>query len=159
MLLTAGWSDRPPPGASVDCPGITGDPSRHTGAAAAYRCARAVTDLYGNVVILRVGRGGPGGFGLREAWEDHHLGASVVERVVRTVHPRSAPGTQVRHVTQLREQGGAGVVDVEVLLERAASPDAPDREPFGLVTAFCRNAGFPGDVVSCPSWLDGGARP
>lgn len=144
LLLAAGWTDRPPPGVAVPCPAA--------GAAQGpYRCVSAVTDVFGNVVVLREGRPGPAGFGLRRA---ESVGAAVVERLVRTVRPRSAPLRTVRHVVQLRELGGPGVVDVEVLVDRAP---APDGEPLGLVTATCRAAGFPGDVVACPPWLAGAA--
>lgn len=58
------------------------------------------------------------------------------------------------HVDQVREPGGTGVVDVWVVVDRAPSAAAPDAEPFGLVTAFCRHAGHPGDVHRCPDWLN-----
>lgn len=70
------------------CPGTSAD---HAGAAVAYRCTSAVTDVFGNVVVLREGRPRPAGSGLALARDDGNVGRAVIERLVQTVRPRSAP--------------------------------------------------------------------
>jgi hypothetical protein len=139
----------------VPCPGGTGDGSRYLGPQSPFRCHSAVIDPLGNVVILRQGRSdaGPSAFGWLHALFDHNVGDHVVERVVSSAFPMSAPRGRVRYTAELRVEG-RGVMAVWVEVDPANSNEAPDDEPLGVVTAYCKVPAKANFENKCPEWVN-----
>lgn len=145
----------------VPCPGVTGEADRYRGPdRAPYRCHSAVVDPLGNVVILRQGRSdvGPGAFGWLHALFDHNVDDHVVERVVSSAFPLRAPKGRFRYIAELRVSGH-GVITVWVEIDRTPSGRAPDQEPFGVVTAYCKIPINAGPENKCPEWVNDSLLP
>lgn len=147
------------PARYVRCPGITDTASLYRGAGVAYRCHSAVHDPLDTIVILRQGRSdaGPPGFGWLHALLDHNVDDHVVERVVSSAYPIRAPGGRFRYIAELRVEG-RGVVAVWVEVDRSASKQAPDPEPFGVVTAYCKIPAKADPENRCPQWVNDSLR-
>jgi hypothetical protein len=144
------------PARYVACPGFTDEPARYRAIErAAYRCHSAVVDPLGNVVILRQGRSdaGPGAFGWLHTLLDHNVDDHVVERVISSSYPRTAPRSRFRYSAELRVEGH-GVMAVWVEIDRKPSTDAPDSEPFGVLTAYCKIPYSADPEDKCPQWVN-----
>ena len=103
------------PARYVPCPPPTGDIGRYTGPSAAYICHSAVVDPLGDVVILRRGQSyaaTPSAFGMLHTLFDHNVEDHVVERVVSSAFPLSAPRGRRRYIAELRRDG-YGVMSAE----------------------------------------------
>ena len=140
----------------VPCPPPTDDASRYTGPAAPYVCHSAVMDPAGNVVILRRGQSyasGPSGFGMLHTLFDHNVEDHVVERVISSSFPRTASLGRVRYSAESRA-AGQGVMSVWVDVDPGPSDVAPDRSPFGVVTAYCKLPRNAGPENKCPDWVN-----
>lgn len=145
----------------VPCPGMTGNKAHYKGATRApYRCHSAVVDPLGNVVILRQGRSDarPGAFGWLHALFDHNVDDHVIERIVSSARRLTAPGKRFRYIAELRVQR-RGVMTVWVEVAVTPSNDAPDREPFGVVTAYCKLPAKPDRENKCPEWVNDSLLP
>ena len=128
------------PARYVPCPSPTGDAGRYMGPAAPYICHSAVVDPLGDVVILRRGQSYAAtrsAFGMLHTLFDHNVEDHVVERVVSSAYPLSAPQGRRRYIAEFRRDG-YGVMSVWVEVDRTPSKDAPDNEPFGVLTAYCK---------------------
>jgi hypothetical protein len=144
------------PARYVPCPPPTGDISRYTGPSAPYICHSAVVDPLGNVVILRRGQSyasTPSAFGMLHTLFDHNVEDHVVESVVSSAFPRTAPQQRVRFSAEFRAAGG-GVMQVWVDVDRHASDKAPDTLPFGVLTAYCKLPSNAGPENKCPDWVN-----
>jgi len=144
------------PARYVPCPSPTGEAERYTGPAAPYRCHSAVRDPLGNDVILRQGRSegsGPGAFGWLHASLDHNVSDEAIERVVSSAHPLSAPQRRVRYIAEFRADGH-DVISVWVEVDRKPSNQAPDTQPFGVVTAYCKIPAKANPENKCPQWVN-----
>lgn len=137
----------------VACPPGTDDHYRYSGGLAPYRCHSAVVDPTGRTVILRQGRSGPSAFGMLHALLDHNVEDHVVERVVSSAFPISAPRGRVRYIAEFRHDG-FGVMAVWVEVDRSPSKDAPDAQPFGVVTAYCKIPAKADAENRCPDWVN-----
>jgi hypothetical protein len=140
----------------VPCPAPTGEAARYQGGNAAYRCHSAVVDPVGNVVILRQGRSdgsGSSGFGWLHALQDHNVSDEAIERVVSSAYPISAPKRRQRYIAEFRAEGH-GVMSVWVEVDRSPSNQAPDSEPFGVVTAYCKIPAKADPENKCPQWVN-----
>ena len=145
----------------VPCPGFTGEGYHYQSFdRAPYRCHSAVIDPLGNVVILRQGRSdaGPSAFGWLHTLFDHNVDDHVVERVVSSAFPLRAPRGRFRYIAELRVEG-RGVMDVWVEVDRAPSITAPDDEPFGVVTAYCKIPYNADPENKCPEWVNDSLLP
>lgn len=158
-IVTPGWASADVPlGPAIytPCPaGTAGGPS-YRGAAAPYRCYSAVVDPLGNTVILREGQSdgsGESGFGWLHALYDHNVSDTAVERVVSSAYPISAPKGRVRYIAELRVEG-RGVMAIWVEVDRSSSDKAPDREPFGVLTAYCKVPSKANLENKCPAWVN-----
>ena len=163
FLLVAGTAhaDVPVgPAQFVPCPGITGNAQRYLGQPAPYRCHSAVVDPVGDVVILRQGGfvGTSSAFGYLHALLDHNVADHVIERVVSSAYPLTAPNGRVRYIAELRVQG-RGVISVWVEVDRKRSNRAPDPEPHGVVTAYCKYPVNPDPENKCPDWVNDSLLP
>lgn len=144
------------PARYVSCPGATDDPARYRGVNEPFRCHSAVVDPLGNVVILRQGRSdasGPSAFGWLHTLQDHNVSDDAVERVVSSAYPISAPERKQRYIAEFRVEGH-GVMSVWVEVDRSASNQAPDSEPFGVVTAYCKIPANAEPENKCPQWVN-----
>jgi hypothetical protein len=140
------------PARYVTCPGFTDEPARYRAPErTAYRCHSAVVDPLGNVVILRQGRAGA--FGWLHALLDHNVDDHVIERVIGSSYPRTAPRNRFRYSAELRVDGH-GVMAVWVEIDRNPSTDAPDSEPFGVLTAYCKIPHNADPEEKCPEWVN-----
>ena len=140
----------------VPCPPPTSDAGRYTGAAAPYICHSAVVDPLGNVVVLRRGQSyasTPSGFGMLHALFDHNVEDHVVERVVSSSYPRTGPQGRVRYSAEFRA-AKHGVMQVWVDVDPVPSNMAPDSEPFGVLTAYCKLPARAGAENKCPDWVN-----
>lgn len=149
------------PARYVPCPGSTDESHRYRGRELVpYRCHSAVVDPLGNVVILRQGRSnaGPHAFGWLHALFDHNVEDHVIERVVSSAYPLRAPKGRFRHIAELRVSGH-GVMTVWVEVDRRPSEDAPDRESFGVVTAYCKLPVNANRENECPEWVNDSLLP
>lgn len=163
FLLTTGTAHADVPVGDahyVPCPGMTGNLQRYLGQPAPYRCHSAVVDPLGNVVVLRQGGfiGTPSAFGYLHTLLDHNVDAHVVERVVSSAYPLSGPKQRVRYIAELRAEGH-GVMAVWVEVDRKRSNRAPDAEPHGVVTAYCKLPGKPDPENKCPDWVNDSLLP
>jgi hypothetical protein len=123
----------------------TDDPARYAGPNAPFRCHSAIADPNGLVVILREDRAasaGPGPFGRQHAAVDRGVDEEVIARVVSNVVPAVGEQRTLHYVEEVREG------EVVVVVDRAPSRQAPDTQPFGVITAFCRAVGG-GEPVRC----------
>lgn len=147
LALTPAAAAVPDPAARyVACPVPTDDPARYAGPNAAFRCHVAIADTNGLVVILREGRAaaeGPGPFGRRHAAVDRGVSDDVIARVLSTVQPTEGQQRRLHYVEDAAE------AETWVVVDRAPSTQAPDTRPFGVITAFCREAGG-GEPQRCP---------
>lgn len=144
------------PARLVPCPAPTGDPARYQGDKAPYACHSAVVDPLNNTVILRQGRSdgaGPGAFGWLHASLDHNVGDDAIERVVSSAYPITAPNRRFRYIAEFRADG-RDVIAVWVEVDRKPSGDAPDQQPFGVVTAYCKYPAKPDPENKCPDWVN-----
>ena len=149
------------PANHVPCPGITGNKASYQGhARAPYRCHSAVVDPLGNVVILRQGRSDaqPGAFGWLHALFDHNVDEHVIERVVSSARPITGPRNRFRYIAELRVHGH-GVMTVWVEVDKQPSTGAPDREPFGVLTAYCKLPAKADREKECPEWVNDSLLP
>ena len=149
------------PARYVPCPGSTGESHRYRSPERVpYRCHSAVVDPLGNVVILRQGRSdaGPSAFGWLHALVDHNVDDHVIEQVVSSAYPLRAPKGRIRYIAELRVSGH-GVMTVWVEVDRAPSNRAPDGEPFGVVTAYCKLPINPNPENKCPEWVNDSLLP
>ena len=145
----------------VPCPAGTDDYRRYPGTMAPYLCHSAVVDGVGNVVALRYGRAdqpGRSGFGYMHAFVDHNVSDEVIERVASSAYPLSAPrrpggGDRRRYIAEFRS-AGHGIMAVWVEVDRAPSASAPDREPLGVVTAYCKIPVKQDPEKLCPQWVN-----
>ncbi|WP_433784363.1 hypothetical protein ACQPX6_29535 [Actinomycetospora sp. CA-101289] len=139
----------------VPCPPPTGDASRYVGAAAPFRCHSAVADPLGNTVVLRQGRSdaGPSAFGMLHALVDHNVEDHVIERVVSTAFPLTAPRGRVRYIAEFRVEG-QGTMSVWVEADPRPSNQAPDDQRFGVVTAYCKVPLSANPENKCPDWVN-----
>ena len=135
------------------CPPGTEDPRTYSGPLVSYRCHSAVVDPTGRTVVLRQGRSGPSAFGMLHALLDHNVQDHVIERVVSSAFPISAPGGRVRYIAEFRHDG-FGVMAVWVEVDRSPSKDAPDAQPFGVVTAYCKVPARANVENLCPEWVN-----
>lgn len=113
-------------------------------------------DPLGNVVILRQGRSdaaGPGAFGRLHAAADHNLDDTAIERTVSSSEPLTAPHGRKRYIANHRAEGH-GDMTVWVEVDPRASKDAPDKEPFGVVTAYCKIPSNGNPENCCPDWVN-----
>jgi hypothetical protein len=139
----------------VPCPGGTGGGPSYHGGKEPYRCHSAVVDPLGNTVILRQGRSdgsGVSGFGWLHALNDHNVSDIAIERVVSSAYPISAPRNRVRYIAELRVESW-GIMSIWVEVDRSESRDAPDGEPFGVVTAYCKIPHNANPENKCPEWV------
>ena len=144
------------PARLVGCPAGTDDHYRYAGSLLAYQCHSAVLDPAGRTVILRLGRSdgsGPSAFGMLHALLDHNVQEHVVERVVSSALPISAPRGRVRYIAEFRRDG-YGVMSVWVEVDPRQSKDAPDTEPFGVLTAYCKLPVRAAPENRCPDWVN-----
>jgi hypothetical protein len=81
------------------------------------------------------------------------VGDHVVERVVSSAFPMSAPRGRVRYTAELRVEG-RGVMAVWVEVDPAISNEAPDDEPLGVVTAYCKVPAKANFENKCPEWVN-----
>lgn len=140
----------------VACPRGTDDHYAYDGRLQPYRCHSAVRDPLGNVVILRQGRSdasGPSAFGMLHALLDHNVQDHVVERVISSAYPRTGPRGRLRYSAEFRS-AGVGVLAVWVDTDPARSKEAPDAEPFGVVTAYCKIPRRADPENRCPAWVN-----
>lgn len=155
--VTTAQADTPlGPADYVPCPGITGDGSKYQGAAAPYRCHSAVVDPLGNVVILRQGRSdgsGASGFGWLHVQQDHNLDDTAIERVVSTAYPLTAPHGRKRYIADYRVADN-DMISIWIETDPDESKDAPDDEPFGVVTGYCKYPANGNPEKLCPNWVD-----
>jgi hypothetical protein len=77
----------------------------------------------------------------------------VVERVVSSAYPLTAPGGRRRYIAQFRDEG-FGLMAVWVETDPAVSKGAPDAEPFGVVTAYCKVPAEADPENRCPDWVN-----
>jgi hypothetical protein len=143
------------------CPGPTAEEWRYRAPdRAPYRCHSAVLDPLGNTVILRQGRSdtGPSAFGWLHALQDHNLDDHVIERVVSSAYPITAPKSRFRYIAELRVDG-RGLMSVWVEVDRRPSRDAPDSESFGVVTAYCKIPVNANPENLCPDWVNDSLLP
>jgi hypothetical protein len=104
----------------------------------------------GHPVGLRSGRSGPdnSAFGLLHAQLDHN----VHEHTIAEVIANNAAGifqAGTRYLYGLRyELADKQLIAVEVIEERGPSESAPDKDPLGVVTAYCK------DLPRCPDGVD-----
>lgn len=113
-------------------------------------------DPLGNVVILRQGRSdasGPSAFGMLHALLDHNVQDHVVERVISSSYPRTTSRGRLRYSAEFRHDG-FGVMAVWVDTDPAGSKQAPDAEPFGVVTAYCKIPRQAEAENRCPAWVN-----
>jgi len=144
------------PARYVPCPSPTGEPSRYQGVNEPYRCHSAVVDPVGNVVVVRQGRSyasGPSAFGWLHALQDHNVSDEVIERVVSSAYPITAPHRRQRYIAEFRVEG-RGVMSVWVEVDPALSNQAPDSQPFGVVTAYCKIPAKANPENRCPQWVN-----
>lgn len=149
------------PARYTTCPGFTGDASRYQGVArSGYRCHSAVVDPLGNTVLLRQGRSnaGPSAFGWLHALIDHNVDDHVIERVVSSAYPLTAPRGRIRYIAELRVHGH-GVMTIWVEVDPTPSRQTPDREPFGVVTAYCKLPVNANPENKCPEWVNDSLLP
>lgn len=130
----------------MPCPAGT---SNYKGGKQVFSCVGLYKDNAnsGHPVILRQGRTGGSAFGLLHALLDHN----VDEETIATVIVNSAAGIKsgTRYLYGFRfEVGGAPLIAVEVLEDRNASAEAPDRAALGVLTAYCKG------VDRCPDWVN-----
>jgi hypothetical protein len=140
----------------VPCPPPTGELTRYQGGNEPYRCHSAVVDPVDNVVILRQGRSDASGvsaFGWLHALQDHNVSDEVIERVVSSAYPLSAPQQRRRYIAEFRVEG-RGVMSVWVEVDRAPSNQAPDSQPFGVLTAYCKVPAKADPESKCPQWVN-----
>jgi hypothetical protein len=78
---------------------------------------------------------------------------TAIERVVSSAYPISAPRGRVRYIAELRVEGH-GVMSIWVEVDRKGSNEAPDSEPFGVVTAYCKIPRNANPENKCPGWVD-----
>ena len=84
---------------------------------------------------------------------DHNVEDHVVERVVSSAYPLSAPEGRRRYIAEFRRDG-YGVMSVWVEVDRTPSKDTPDNEPFGVLTAYCKIPAKAGAENRCPEWVN-----
>lgn len=84
---------------------------------------------------------------------DHNVHEHVIERVVSSALPISAPHGRVRYVAEFRHDG-YGVMAVWVEVDPRPSKAAPDSMPFGVVTAYCKIPVRAGAERRCPEWVN-----
>lgn len=118
-----------------------------------------MVDPLGNIVILRQGRSdaGPSALGWLHGLFDHNVDDFVIERIVSNAYPLTAPLGRFRYIAELRADG-YGVMDVWVEIDRSPSAGAPDQEPFGVVTAYCKVPANVNPENKCPEWVNGSLR-
>lgn len=163
LLLAAGTGHADVPVGDahyVPCPGMTGNAQRYLGRPAPYRCHSAVVDPIGNVVVLRQGGfvGTSSAFGYLHALLDHNVEDHVIERVVSSAYPLTAPTGRVRYIAELRVEGH-GVMSVCVEVDRKRTNLAPDPEPHGVVTAYCKLPANANPEDKCPDWVNDSLLP
>jgi hypothetical protein len=144
------------PARYVPCPPPTGEATQYQGVNEPYRCHSAVVDPLGNVVILRQGRSnatGSSAFGWLHALQDHNVDDEAIERVVSSANPLSAPKRRQRYIAEFRVEGH-GVMSVWVEVDRAPSSQAPDSQPFGVLTAYCKIPSKADPESKCPEWVN-----
>lgn len=130
------------PARYAPCPPPTGDAARYTGPAAPYICHSAVVDPLGATVILRRGQSSaatPSAFGMLHTLFDHNVEDHVVERVVSSSFPRTAPEGRLRYSAEFRVRG-QDVMQVWVEVDPEVSTRAPDAHPFGVLTRLLQTA-------------------
>jgi hypothetical protein len=144
----------------VPCPGVTGNAQRYLGQSAPYRCHSAVVDPIGDVVVLRQGgfTGTSSAFGYLHALLDHNVDDHVIERVISSAYPLTAPQNRIRYIAELRVEGH-GVMSVWVEVDRKRSNRAPDPEPHGVVTAYCKLPANADPENKCPDWVNDSLLP
>jgi hypothetical protein len=145
----------------VACPGVTGEPQRYRGVERApFRCHSAVRDPIGNVVIIRQGRSNASrsAFGWLHASFDHNVDDHVMERILSSSYPRTAPAGRTRYSAELRAEGH-GIMVVLIEVDRRPSHQAPDDEPFGVVTAYCKLPRNAHPENKCPEWVNDSLLP
>lgn len=96
---------------------------------------------------------GPSAFGWLHALFDHNVDDHVIERVISSSYPRTAPGSRFRYSAELRVRG-YGIMAVWVEISRKPSDDAPDDEPFGVLTAYCKVPAKADPENKCPEWVN-----
>ena len=144
------------PAQLVACPPGTDDHYAYAGPQQPFRCHSAVRDPLGRVVILRQGRSdasAPSAFGMLHALLDHNVEDHVIERVISSAYPRTTSRGRLRYSAEFRSKG-AGVMAVWVDIDPAASKEAPDREPFGVLTAYCKLPSKADAENRCPDWVN-----
>jgi hypothetical protein len=144
------------PARYVPCPSPTGELSRYQGVNESYRCHSAVIDPVGNVVILRQGRSyasGSSAFGWLHALQDHNVSDEVIERVVSSAYSIRGPQQRRRYIAEFRVEG-RGLMSVWVEVDRAPSNQAPDSQPFGVLTAYCKIPSEADLENKCPEWVN-----
>jgi len=82
-----------------------------------------------------------------------HAVSMLLLRVVSSAHPISAPRGRVRYIAELRVEG-RGVMAIWVEVDRSRSNDAPDPEPFGVETAYCKIPANANPENKCPDWVN-----
>ncbi len=156
FVLTAGTANAGVPvGPShpVACPPGTAGHLRYPGPLA---CHSAVLDPAGRTVVLRLGRSdasGASAFGMLHALVDQGVEEHVVERVVSSALPMSSSRGRVRYIAEFRRDGHR-VMAVWVEVDLTPSKDAPDGEPFGVVTAYCKVPARGHAENRCPEWVN-----
>jgi hypothetical protein len=160
LAATMAHADTPlGPANHVSCPGTTGDFSKYRGALMPYRCHSAVIDPLGRTVILRQGQSGPegsGGFGWLHAQQDHNLDYEAIERVISSSNPLEVGRGDKRRSRYIADYRVAGndMISIWVIVDRKPSNAAPDGEPLGVVTAFCKYPAKGDPENRCPDWVD-----
>jgi hypothetical protein len=79
--------------------------------------------------------------------------AIVNRRPACSAYPLSAPRNRVRYIAELRVEG-RGVMAVWVEVDRKRSNRAPDAEPLGVVTAYCKLPAKADPENKCPEWVN-----
>lgn len=144
------------PARLVPCPADTGKSANYPGAKAPYLCHSAFQDPLGNTVILRQGRSdgsGPSAFGWLHALQDHNVEDHTIEKVVSSATGITAPNRRIRYIAEFRSNNH-GIMSVWVEVDPAPSKDAPDRERFGVVTAYCKIPRNANPENRCPDWVN-----
>jgi len=85
--------------------------------------------------------------------QDHNVSDHVVERVVSSAFPLTAPNGRIRFIADFRAHNDQ-IMSVWVEVDTKLSKDAPDSEPFGVVTAYCKIPANANPENTCPEWVN-----
>src|SRR5206468_1134183 len=112
----------------VPCPGATGNAQRYLGQSAPYRCHSAVVDPIGDIVVLRQGgfTGTSSAFGYLHTLLDHNVDDHVIERVVSSAYPLTAPKGLDRPDVRLIAMEPEQVAELAAHIRQDYSPAALD---------------------------------